>query len=71
MNADRFLDYENFEDFWLKRLSFDAQPITFTDDEVLWAICETDYKYFGHYEFTDAQKAAVEILVWTAQEKLK
>lgn len=71
MSLDSFLDYDNYEDFYVKRVAFQSQTIRFTEDEIRWAIYETGYKYFGDYPFTDAQKAAVEILVWTAQERLK
>ena len=60
-----------YNQFWLARLSVDAQPTHFTKDEVEWALKEIDYKYFGQYEFSDQQKMAVDILEWVAKEYLK
>lgn len=71
MKYDSFLNYKNYHDFWLERLSVDAQPHFFNDYEIRWAILQTEYKYFGDSELTDTQQAAIDILVWCAQEKLK
>ncbi len=71
MSEYSFLKYKDYEDFWLKRVSSNGQPMEFSNYEVLWAITETENKYFGEYELTDSQKAAIDILIWCAQEKLK
>lgn len=71
MSENSFLTYDNYEDFWLKRISCNGQPMEFTESEILWAIRQTEYKYFGIYELSDAQKAAVDIIIWCAQEKIK
>lgn len=64
----------SYHDFYMDRTSWTAQqksPIFFTKEEVQWAVKQTDYKYFGDYEFSDQQKMAVDILVWVAQEKIR
>lgn len=61
----------SYNQFWLARLSLDAQPINFTKDEIEWALKQIDYKYFGDYEFSNQQKMAVDILEWVAKEYLK
>lgn len=75
MNYDSFqccgLNYKDFDDFYIKRLSYSASNSEFTEDEILWALKEVSYKYFGVYEMVDAQKAAVQILVWCAEERFK
>lgn len=43
----------------------------FSKEEIEWALYETNYRYFGSYEFTDQQKMAVDILEWAAKEYLK
>lgn len=60
-----------YNQFWLARLSLDAQPIHFIKDEIEWALKQIDYKYFGDYEFSDQQKMAVDIIEWAAKEYLK
>lgn len=63
-----------YNDFYMQRTSWTAEqksPIYFTNEEIQQAIYETEYKYFGTYEFTDQQQMAVDILVWCARERLK
>lgn len=63
-----------YNDFYMKRISWTAEQIAaihFTKEEIEWAIYETEYKYFGTYEFTDQQQMAVDILVWCAKERAK
>lgn len=60
-----------YNQFWLSRLSLDAQPIHFTQDEIEWALKQIDYKYFGEYPHTDQQSMAMDILEWAAKEYLK
>jgi len=63
-----------YNDFYMQRLSWTAEqiaPTHFTNEEIQWAINETEYKYFGTYEFTDQQQMAVDILVWCAKEMIK
>ncbi|QDP50351.1 MAG: hypothetical protein Tp178MES00d2C33159851_141 [Prokaryotic dsDNA virus sp.] len=76
MNTQTSINFKEmeYEEFWLERLSYKAKEQgtdTFTKEEVEWAIKQTDYKYFGDYEFSDQQKMAVDILVWAAQEYVK
>ena len=42
-----------------------------TDEEIRSAIKATEYKYFGDYEFTDDQHAAVDVLVRAAQSVIR
>lgn len=37
-------------------------------EEIEWALSETNYKYFGDYEFSDNQRKAVEILEKAAKD---
>ena len=59
-----------YNDFDKHRLYYgrSGAPIHFTKEEIEWAIYETEYKYFGTYEFTDQQQMAVDILVWCAKQ---
>ena len=67
------LDFDNmdYEEFYMSRLSSKARPVTFTKDEIVWAIEHTEYKYFGSYEFTQQQQMAVDILVWASDNYIK
>lgn len=63
-----------YHDFYMERASYTAQskePLKFSKEEIEWAVEQTEYKYFGDYEFTDQQKIAVEIIVWASKEYLK
>lgn len=76
MNTQTSINFKEmeYEESWLERLSYKAKEQgtdAFTKEEVEWAIKQTDYKYFGDYEFSDQQKMAVDILVWAAQEYVK
>lgn len=69
-------DTWTYNQFYMERLSWTSQQnvpnsIHFTKEEIEWAIDQTDYKYFGQYEFSDQQQMAVEILVWAAKEMIK
>lgn len=64
-------EHWTYNQFWLARLSLDAQPIHFAKEEIEWALKQIDYKYFGSYEFTDQQSMAMDILEWAAKEYLK
>lgn len=57
----------DYNQFWLSRLSLDAQPVYFTKEEREWALRQADYKYFGDYEMDDSQRIALEILVWATE----
>lgn len=60
-----------YPDFYMDRTSWIAKskgPILFTKEEIEWAAKQTEYKYFGDYEFSDNQKIAVEILVWASSQ---
>ena len=58
----------SYDEFWMKYLSLEAVTY-FSKEEIAWAIKQTEYKYFGHYELSDQERIAVEILVWAAKEK--
>lgn len=63
-----------YNQFYMERTSWSAEqkaPIHFTKEEIEWAIEQTEYKYFGSYEFSDQQTMAVEILVWAAKGIIK
>lgn len=63
-----------YNDFYMQRKSWTVEqksPIHFTNEEIQWAINETEYKYFGAYEFKDQQQMAVDILVWCAKSSIK
>lgn len=67
-------DHWTYNQFYMERTSWSAEqkgPIQFTKDEIEWAIKQTEYKYFGSYEFSDQQQMAVEILVWVAKGVIK
>ena len=69
-------DHWTYNQFYMERLSWTSQQnvpnsIHFTTEEIQWAIEQTQYKYFGSYEFTEQQQMAVEILVWVAKERMK
>jgi hypothetical protein len=58
----------------MERTSWSAEqkaPIYFTKEEIEWAIEQTEYKYFGYYEFSDQQEMAMEIILWKVKESLK
>lgn len=66
-------DHWTYNQFYMERTSWSAQqkaPIHFTVEEIEWAVAQTEYKYFGCYEFTDQQEIAMEILVWCARQQL-
>lgn len=46
----------------------DAQSVT--QEQIAAAIKATEYKYFGDYEMSDAQRDAVDVLVRVAQARL-
>lgn len=71
MNSKAFLEYEDYADFWLKRLSYSARPHLFSNLEIEWAIAQTDSMYFGDYQLNDAQKAAVGIILWFTKKNLE
>lgn len=60
--------YKSYDEFWLERLSYEAQPASFTKEEVEWAIRQTEHKYFGEYQLCDNELIAVDILVHVAKE---
>lgn len=67
-------DHWTYNQFYMERTSWSAEqkaPIQFTKEEIEWAIKQTEYKYFGSYEFSDQQQMAVEILVWVANGFIK
>lgn len=67
-------DHWTYNQFYMERTSWSAEqkaPIHFTKEEVEWAIEQTEYKYFGSYEFSDQQIIAVEILVCAAKGMIK
>jgi len=61
-----------YDQFWMERLSWKAEEkgIAFTKEEIQWAVYQTEYKYFGDYEFSDQQRMAVDILVWAAEQQI-
>lgn len=65
------MEYDDYHTFWMARMSYTAQPTEFTKEEIQWAIKQTEYKYFGDYEFSHEQKMAVDILVWFANSHIK
>ena len=62
------MEYGDYHTFWMARMSYTAQPTEFTKEEIQWAIKQTEYKYFGDYEFCGKQRIAMDILVWAANE---
>ncbi|MCY1440348.1 hypothetical protein D9M71_566200 [compost metagenome] len=63
-----------YNQFYMERTSWSAEqkaPIHFTKEEIEWAIEQTEYKYFGSYEFSDQQQIAMEIILWKVKESLK
>lgn len=67
-------DHWTYNQFYMERTSWSAEQkgaIHFTTEEIQWAIEQTEYKYFGSYEFSDQQEMAVVILVWVAKERIK
>lgn len=69
------MNYNNYNQFWLERLSYDAiqnGKNHFTKEEIQWALCWVDDDHrFGDGELDDKQKMAVDILVWAAQKYLE
>ena len=63
------MNYNTYDEFWLERLSYEPKQkgIYFSREEREWALKQTDYKYFGYYEFDDKQRIAVAILGWCAE----
>lgn len=59
----------SYDTFRMEYFSY-GKTAQFTKEEIQWAINQTEYKYFGYYEFDDTQKIAVDILVHIAKEKL-
>jgi hypothetical protein len=58
----------------MERTSWSAEqkaPIHFSVEEIQWAIEQTEYKYFGQYEFSDQQEMAMEILLWVVKQSMK
>lgn len=67
-------DHWTYNQFYMERTSWSAEqkaPIHFTVEEIEWAVAQTEYKYFGSYEFTDQQEMAVEILLWVVKQSMK
>lgn len=67
-------DHWTYNQFYMERTSWSAEqkaPIHFTKEEIEWAIEQTEYKYFGSYEFSDQQEIAMEIILWKVKESLK
>lgn len=60
----------SYDEFQTKRL-YPKELCTFSKEEVEWALYETEYKYFGMYEFTDQQAMALDILEWAAKDYIK
>lgn len=67
-------DHWTYNQFYMERTSWSAEqkaPVHFTKEEIEWAIEQTEYKYFGCYEFTDQQEMAMEILLWVVKQSMK
>jgi Lar family restriction alleviation protein len=58
---------DNEQALWNRRA---AQPVVLSDEQISDlknAISETEYKYFGCYEFTEKQHTAVDVLIEVAR----
>ena len=67
------MNYNNYQHFWLERLSYDAiqnGKSQFTKEEIQWALKQADYEYFGDYEMDDNQRIAVSIMVQVCEDEL-
>lgn len=67
-------DTWTYNQFYMERTSWSAEqkaPIHFTVEEIEQAVAQTEYKYFGSYEFTDQQEMAMEILLWVVKQSMK
>lgn len=67
-------DHWTYNQFYMERTSWSAEqkaPIHFSVEEIEWAVAQTQYKYFGCYEFTDQQEMAMEILLWVVKQSMK
>ena len=67
------MNYNNYQHFWLERLSYDAIQSgnnLFTKEEIQWALKQADYKYFDDYEMDDNQRIAVSIMIQVCEDEL-